>query len=402
MVSCLCRQGRKIKKITMKRLCLFLLIYLGCCPAWAETEPQKLTPAVRSAVYDAQQAMEKKEFLKAEECLKKYIRQYPKKPHYLVEFTWGNALTLRGKEREALSHYEAAADLYPDYAPIWQNIGKICFDLKQYEKAGDCLLKAYETTEKKDPLALYNVAVSYIMGGKEKKALAHLMYLSSGRAGVPKSEWLEAMLKVCMDLQLKEKAFELINRLLDKSGNDPRWWKILAQFHLQQNDYKKALTALTIYSYLTPINRKDIMLLGDLASTVGVPLKAGEYYEKALNFSNNPVDYEKLASAYIAAYKPEKAIQVLTVALKKKPTSGLWFMMGQVLYQKEDFDKAYNAFDQSACLDPGNGEAYLMMGYCALRIERKDTARDALQKACRFPKQHKMAKELLKHVAKEG
>jgi len=55
-----------------------------------------------------------------------------------------------GKEREALSHYKASVDLYPDYAPIWQNMGKICFDLKQYEKAGDCLLKAYETGKKKE------------------------------------------------------------------------------------------------------------------------------------------------------------------------------------------------------------------------------------------------------------
>jgi tetratricopeptide (TPR) repeat protein len=303
------------------------------------------------------------------------------------------------KEKQALSHYEACAELYPNHAPIWQNIGKICFDLKQYEKAGDCLLKAYEADNKKNSPALYHVAVSYIMAGKEKKALPHLVYLSSGQAGPPKIEWLEAMLKVYMDLQLNEKTFELINRLLDKNGNHPRWWKILAQFYLQQNDYKNALAALTIHSYLTPVNREDMVLLGDLASTVGVPLKAGAYYKKALSLSNRPADYEKLASAYLAAYKPAKAKQVLTMALEKKPESGLWFMMGQVLYQEENFDKAYHAFDQSARLDPGNGEAYLMMGYCALRIDRKDSARSAFQKACRFSKQRKMAEELLRQAA---
>lgn len=376
----------------------FILTGLICCPAWAETNGRELMPEVRKAVYDAQQAIEKKEFLKAEQCLKKYIRKYPQKPHYLVEFTLGNVLVLMQKEKQALSHYEASAELYPNYAPIWQNIGKICFDLKQYEKAGDCLLKAYEADNKKNSLALYHVAVSYIMAGKEKKALPHLVYLSSGQAGPPKIEWLEAMLKVYMDLELKEKAFELINRLLNKNGNDPRWWKILAQFHLQQNDYKKALAALTIHSYLTPINREDIMLLGDLATTAGVPLKAGEYYEKALKLSNRPGDYEKLASAYIAAHKPAKAKQVLTMALKKKPASGLWFMMGQVLYQEENFDKAYNAFNQSARLDPGNGGAYLMMGYCALQIDKKDTAISAFQKACHFPKQRNRAKELLRQA----
>jgi tetratricopeptide (TPR) repeat protein len=205
----------------------FQLLAFLCFPAWAESEAPKLTVAAQKAVYEAQQLIKKKEYGKAVECLKGYIKKHLQKPHYLVEFTLGNTLALMGKEREALSHYKASADLYPDYAPTWQNMGKIYFDLKQYEQAGDCLLKAHNIDEKGDPSAIYNIAVSYIMSGKEKKALPHLEYLTSGQVGQPKTEWLEALFKVCMDLQLKEKAFEVINRLIDKNSNDPRWWKIL-------------------------------------------------------------------------------------------------------------------------------------------------------------------------------
>lgn len=377
----------------------FQLIAFFCCPALAKSEAPKLTPAVRKAVYDAQQAMEKKEFLKAEECLKKYIQKYPQKPHYLVEFTLGNALALMGKEKEALSHYEASADLYPDYAPTWQNMGKIYFDLKQYEQAGDCLLKAYEVNEKRDPSALYNVAVSYIMAEKEKKALPHLEFLASGQVGPPKTEWLEALLKVCMDLNLKEKAFEVITRLLDKNGNDPRWWKILAQFHLNQGNYKNGVAALTVYSYLAPLSQEEIVLLGDLNNFIGLPLKAAEYYEKALHMENNPAIYEKLASAYIASHKPAKAIDVLGRAIKKTPTSKLYFMMGQVLYEIEDFDRAYQAFNGCFSLDHEDGQAVLMMGYCALRMDKNEMAESAFQKASHFRKQRKMAIELLRNVS---
>ena len=141
------------------------------------------------------------------------------------------------------------------------------------------------------------------------------------------------------------------------------------------------------------------MLLGDLYNAVGVPLSAAAYYEKALTSGNNPAIYDKLASAYIGAHRPAKAIEVLDRALEKKPTSKLWFMMGQVLYEEEEFDKAYNAFNQSARIDPKNGRAYLMMGYCALQMDKKETARSAFQKATRFPRQRKIAKELLKQVA---
>jgi tetratricopeptide (TPR) repeat protein len=369
------------------------------CPAWAKSEPPKLTPAAQKAVYEAQQAMNNKDFLKAEQFLKRYIRKYPQKPHYLVEFTLGNILAMTDKESEALSHYKTAADLYPDYAAVWQNMGKILFDLKQYEKAGNCLLKAYELDEKKDPSALYNVAVIYIVAGKEKKALRHLEYLSSGEMGPPKQAWLEALLKVCVDLQLKERALGVIQKLLAEDGNDPRWWKLLAQFHLQESDYKKAVTALTIHSYLASISREDLVLLGDLTNAIGIPLKAAEYYEKALRLSNSPAVYEKIAAAYIAAHKMANAIDALNRALKEEPTSNLWFMMGQVLYEAEEYEKALNAFDKSAQLNPKDGRPHLMMGYCALHMDRNETAEKALKKAIRFPKQREMAKRMLSRLA---
>ena len=365
-------------------------------PAWAESEAPKLTPAVQKAVYTAQQSMEKQDYLQAEECLKEFIEKHPEKTHYLVEFTLANALAMADNNREALPHYRAAANLYPAFAAAWQNMGKIYFDLKQYDEAGDCLLNAYELSEKNDPSLLYYAAVSYIMAEKETKALPHLEYLVSGEVGAPKTEWLEALLKVYMDLKLKEKAFAVVRRLIDENGDNPRWWKILAQLHLQQSDYKPAVAALTVHSYLTPLKKQDIVLLGDLTNAIGVPLRAAAYYEKALSLENNVGDYEKLASAYIGAHRPAKAIEVLDRALEKKPTSGLWFMMGQVLYEEENFDKAYNAFDQSARLDRKSGRAYLMMGYCALQMDKKETARSAFQKACRFPRQEKTARELLR------
>ncbi|OEU81379.1 MAG: hypothetical protein BA872_05665 [Desulfobacterales bacterium C00003060] len=378
----------------------FQLLALICCPAWAESEVPRLTPAVQRVVYEAQQSIEKKEYLEAEECLKGFIEKNRQKPHYLVEFTLANLLAMAGKDGEALPHYTAAVNLYPAFAAAWQNMGKIHFDLKHYDEAGDCLSKAYELNEKKNPSLLYYAGVAYIMAKKERKALPHLEYLSSGEAGNPKTEWLEALLKVCMDLQLNDKAFDIIHALLDKNGEDPRWWKILARFHLQQSDYSNATAALTVRSYLTTIDRQDIMLLGDLNNAIGVPLKAAEYYEMAAGLENSPSStYEKLASAFIAAHRMANAIEVLESTLEQKPTSRLWFMMGQVLYEEGSFDRAYNAFHHSVRHDPKSGRAYLMMGYCALQSDKKDAARAAFQKACRFPKQEKSAKKFLRQVA---
>lgn len=388
---------RELSGLLLSALICQIFILVPCLAAEKNKAP-KMSVAVQNAVYDAQQKIKKKEYAGAGRRLLKYMEKHPHKPSYIVEFTLGTILTLEGKSNEALKHYQASAKLYSGYVPTWQNMGKVYFDIKKYEPAGDSLLKAYETGKKKESSALYNVAVCYIMAGREEKALPHLEHIVSGINKAPKAEWLEALLKVCVDLKLKKKGFEVINRLLDKDENDPRWWKILAQFYLQQNDYKNGLAAMTIYSYLTSINREDTILLGDLSSVVGTPLKAAEYFDKALSLSNNPADYKKTASAYLAAHRPEKAVDILTLAIKKKPTHGLWFMMGQVFYQQERFDNAYNAFAQSAGLDAANGRSYLLMGYSALNMNKNGAAKKAFEKAAGFPKQRKAAKKALRHI----
>lgn len=401
--QCLTTRDRQGSKLKLRYLLLsalsFQLLAAIFCQARAESGAPQLTSIVQKVVYEARQLMEKREYLKAKEYLENFIEKNPQQRHYLVEFTLGNVLAMAGKNKEALLHYRDAVNLYPAFAAAWQNMGKLYFDLKQYDDAGDCLLKGHELNAEKDPDLLYYAAVSYIMGKKEKKALPYIEHLAGGETGDPKIEWLETLLKVYLDLQLKEKAFKVVQRLLNKNQNDPRWWKLLAKFHLEQNDYKNGLVALTVLSYLTAPDLQDYMLLADLSSAIGLPSKAAEYYQKALMLENGPVNYEKLASAYIAAHKPVKAEEVLSRALEKKPTSKLWFMMGQVLYEDEEFDKAHNAFNQSAQLDPKGGEAHLMMGYCALQMDRNDAARTAFQKASRFPKACEAAQALLKQIA---
>ena len=385
----------------MKRLIFSFLICLILFQYKAKAEDQKLPWQVQEAVYKAQQAIIKKDYINAEKILKKFIEKR-KKSHYLIEFTLGNLLAQTDRKREALYHYKESTNLYPDYSDAWQNMGTTYFDLKQYEKAGNCFLRAYEINKKRHknkPDVLYYAAISYIMAKKERKALPHLQHLVSGKLGPPKTEWLQALLKVYIDLKLEERAFNIAYTLIDKEGDNPRWWKILAQLYLQKGDYKNAVAAFTIYSYLTPLNQEETMLLADLYYAIGLPLVAAKYYERAVTFKGDrPSYYEKLASAYIAAHRPDKAKDALNRALNIKPTSQLWFMIAQILYEREKFKEAYEALRKSTKLNPKKAEAWLLMGYCALHMDKKDLAREALKKASKFPKQKKMAKELLKQI----
>ena len=388
----------KIKKILLYSIC-FQILMLHCLWAWAEEKAPGLSIAGQITLYNAQAAIEKKEYLKAEKILHQYIAKHPEKPNYLVEFTLGNTLTLTGRDKEALVHYNASVALYSGYAPAWQNMGKIYFDIKEYEKAGDCLFKTYQLDKNKNYLLLYNATVSFIMAGKAEKALPHLDYLVSRDADTVKIEWVEAFLRVCMDLQRKGKAFKKINRLLHKNSGNPDLWKIMAQFHLWQDDYKNALAALTIRSYLEPVKkREDIMLMGDLSNVVGIPVRAAACYERLLEGQAKRSDYKKLASAYIAAHRQGKALEVLNTALKKKPCPKLFFMLGRTLYYENLFKKAGDAFDKCTGLNPKKGRAYLMKGYCSLKLNDNKAARAAFEKAADCPKQKEAAERILRYV----
>ncbi|MBW2077725.1 MAG: tetratricopeptide repeat protein [Deltaproteobacteria bacterium] len=389
--------GSKVK-IQVCRVGAMLLAFLVCMAGNSEAKAPGLTPAVQRTVYEAQQAMKQEHYKEARQILEVFLRDSPQRDHYLVEFTLGNALLLSGMESESISHFRKATELYPGYGPAWQNLGKAYFDLKQYEKAGDCFWKALEVNKKKDPDLLYNVAVCYLMAGKERKALPHLESLARGMAGRPRTEWLRAYLKTCLDLKQKKKAFQTVRRLIDRNGSDPRWWKILGNFYLEGGNYKKALACLTIYSYLSPLKRREILLLGDLSYSIGLPLRAAKYYQKALDQQEDIATYRKLANAYIAGHNHSEAIKVLARALKFKSSFKMWSIMGDLYYQQEDFEKAYHAYRQSVRLNPRNGRCLLMIGYCALHMDKNDAARRAFIKTARFPENQRKVRQVLKEI----
>jgi predicted Zn-dependent protease len=288
----------------------------------------------------------------------------------------------------------------PAYGPVWVNLGQVAYDLKRYGLAADALTRGFTLTEEKErnPDLLYYAAVAHIMDGRKERAASILEALVSGEHGDPDKEWFQALLNVYLDLDREEQAERLLKKMMERYGAEPETWRLAYQFEANRNNYKMAAVALTIYGYLTPLDREEAILLADLYATIKVPLLACGYYENAFASGASPEEYERLASAYMAAHKGAEARKTLAKALKRKPTPSLWSLVGDLNYMEEDFEGAYHAFEESARLDPRDGRAYLMMGYCALQTNQKKQAADALQKAQGFAKQRKLANQLLKHI----
>ena len=98
----------------------------------------------------------------------------------------------------------------------------------------------------------------------------------------PDPAWLEALLKVYLDLGQKERALDLARSLVQGKGQDPRLWQVLAHLYMQAKLYDQAAAAMQVRASLTRPTREEIILLGDLYRMAGVPLKAARQYEKLL------------------------------------------------------------------------------------------------------------------------
>lgn len=380
-----------------KMILILLLAFFPLMTGFAFASEEETLPApVQKAVYEAGQAMEAKKYGEAEKILVQYGREHVDAPHYLVEFFLGNALALQSRHAEAVRHYTACTALKADYAPAWQNLGKSAHDQGDHGRAGSALVRAYELTGKKNPDLLFQAAGCFILGKDEKKALPHLEHLASGAAGKPKPEWQEVLIKICMDLGQEKKAAQAVQGLLSTSENDPKWWKLLAQIQTRMSDYKNALVAWEVYTSLAAPTPEELVLMGELYAAIGVPAKAAQSYEKALPHKNCATLREKLANAHLAAHQPSEAVEVAEAAVKTQPTAGLWQVLGRALFELGDYGKASNAFEQSTRLNPKDGRAHLMRGYCALRLRDKGMALASLEQARKFPASRSQAEQLLR------
>lgn len=391
---------QNMKKRALKRISAHMAIHLYlaasfCVSAWSGVKVPDMPPRTHRTVYKAQQSIKQKAFKKACTDIKTFLHKHPEDDHYLLEFTWGNALALSGRYLEAAQHYKKALDLYNEYGPAWQNLGRVYVKMRKYAMAGNCLAKACEFANKKDTECRYNAGLCYLMAGMPKKAFPYLKDIVTENKTYWKPEWLKAYLDCCIDLK-QENVSNIIEVLINRYGNRPETWKILGNFYLRKNDYKNALACLTVHSYFTPPDTREAILLGDLSSLTGLPAKACEYYRMALKHKDNPTVRRKLANAYIKAHMYDKAVTTLKNLSVSKPSPKILSLIGDLYYQEAKFKKACKAYKQAVKFGRKTGRIMLMIASCAIHMKNPDLAKKALSEAAHFPGYRKKATHMLK------
>jgi tetratricopeptide (TPR) repeat protein len=368
------------------------------CDSGAEIRPADIPPRAGHVMNQAQQRIQAGKNDEAVQILQKYLVKHPESDCGLLEFLLGNALYAAGQPGNALDAFRKSVHLDPCQGPAWVNLGQVAMEREDYSLAGEALQRGYDLQGKKNPEYLYYAAVAHVLDGRHERAVPLLESLLGEGKAPPNPEWMRTLLHAYMELGRNDRAAALLDRMLAAFPGDPEMWRVAYRFDVNRQNFEQAAVALTVLGYLTELTREERLLLADLYAAIHVPRKAADLYEAALKEGASDQEYERLAVTYLSAHCPEEASRTLRRAVEQQPGPKLWMLLGEVLCEQENYPGAFDAFRESARLDPAGGRALLMMGYCALQMDRNEEAVLALERAVKDPKVGSQARPLLEQA----
>ncbi|MEN8005850.1 MAG: tetratricopeptide repeat protein [Candidatus Krumholzibacteriota bacterium] len=338
--------------------------------------------------------------------MSEFLEGKPEREHPLLLLNLALSHFALEQDAPAYEALKKAVELEPRYGRGWLRLGEAAYNLEKYAEAGEAFACSYDLTPEHTPDILYYAGVSLLTGKKPERALTVLEKLLKEHRDGADLDWYQALISAGIEAGQPGRVATLLDNLLADYSSEPRAWGLGYQFAAAREDYRTAAVCLTVTGYLRPLTRDESIQLGDLYAVISVPLQAARYYEKAMGLpgtgegaeAGRADEFERLASAWLGAHDHERARATLQTAIGEKETVELWSLLGDLEYMDEDFEAALKAFGRACALDQDFGRGWLMMGYCAIELDRPGEARRHLNKAAAYPGTEAGARSLLDRV----
>ena len=348
--------------------------------------------------------------------------------HPEIYYTLGNCHLLQEHFQAAAAAYRQAVARAPGHTHAWMNLGRACYEMKQYHQAGECFEKGYAWDETKPPEHLYLSAAAYLMAGDHRRSIGvferllaahpqdvktewkeHLVHallaadqprralpfireLAGIYTGEKKGQWQEILLYQYVQLGMHAEALSLARALTDQAPTTAKWWKALVHIQLSAGSNEDALAALIVYAFLTPLSPEEQKLLADLYLQSEIPLKAAPFYEACLKAGPDRQLLRRLVTAYRQLGRNQTALERIEHFGVAAEDAELMMLRAELLYALDHYDRAAEAFRRAARIDgPHSGRAWLLAGYAAWQMEDISASQSDFRRAAKDKKVKKMA-----------
>ncbi len=441
-----CRQpARKNRGVIPAVPFLLLLFLLSGSAMGAETLP----PPVNRLLYQVSMLYRHGEYAKASELVRNFRKQAGKyADHTDVLLAQANCCLAMQKYQCAVQSYRKVVLSKPDCGPAWQNMAGALYHLQNYAEAARGFQRAFDLQKQKKPELLYYTGLCLLMAGeghearvvlkrlfrqfpsditpewKEamaraliadnhgREALPLLRELVSTYTGEQKKQWSEFLLYQYIQLDMNSRALAFAHDLARTYPLEDRWWKGVVRAALKQEDMEDAVMALTIISFMRPLDRQEARLLAGLNLYVDIPVKAIPIYEKLMSEKPSPELLKYVVYAYTKLGHLDSALHLFEkYGEVTARDEHLILMHADILYSMSRYKEALSVYLRAASRGKHKernkiyslskrerGRAWLMAGYCACQVDDFVTADHAFSMAAGFASQRKQALKALRFV----
>lgn len=251
-------------------------------------------------------------------------------------------------------------------------------------------LAAWFRNERNPPAqAHYMAATAYYFMDQYKQMVYQAKNAIRKRPDAPAS-WYELLLAGYYETDDMNSAVELMETMLNKFPANTEYWTQLAGLYLSAGKNEKAL-ALMELAYLKGFVKKhdELMQLVQTYLYLEMPYKAAsllttEMDKKNINRTRETV--KLLADSWFLAREIDNGISVLTEAITQFDDPELYYRLGQLYVEKEDWNNAVRNLNRATLKSDFRdiADAWLLLGVAALRGDDRATSYRALNNALRY------------------
>lgn len=327
----------------------------------------------------------------------------------LVYQTEAFAWSSKENYREAIKAFEAALalDALPQepYEQMLQNVGQLYYAEDNYDQAIRYINRYLDETCSKPSADTYILlAGAYVEKKQYSRALPHVnKAIALKKTKVPES-WYQLKLAIHYEQRQFKQASQVLVDLIAQYPIKEDYWKQLSGVFLEMKDDPESLAVLALAERQGFLDTgKEVENLANVYMFLDIPYKGAEVLEKGLQrgLLDRDLDtLEKLGSAWQLARENDKALEVLTEAAPKASDGRIWYKLGQIHVDDENWEAAESALRKalSAGIDD-KGETNLLVGVSAWNQGKIDTAREFFRAAGNFRATRDQARAWLAHVA---
>ncbi|MEQ8753174.1 MAG: tetratricopeptide repeat protein [Coleofasciculus sp. G1-WW12-02] len=333
------------------------------------------------------------ELRRYEDALSAYNRAVELQPDYGEAWLGqGEALLALGKPEAALDAYDKAIQIQREYPEAWKGRGEALVALQRYEEA----ISAFDQVTKLQPEDVETWERRGIVQMKLQRYSAAIASYDKALEIQPNyaSAWYRRGWAF-HNLQQYEEAIKSYDKAVEHKPDSAEFWYQRGNAFVNLNKYREAVDSYQKAVQFQPDFYRAWYSQGSILNNLNQYQEALAAFDQAVKLQSN--NYEALYGRAWALHKLERYQEALTAyerVIKVKPNSDqAWYNRGNVFYTLQQYQDAIAAYNQAVAHKRSHYQAWNSRANALVNLKRYSEALTSYENALTYKPDYKEAKQ---------